>query len=113
MTQAKHILEVYEPYDYDGPNPMVVAGVRTIKDPAGASYYLLHLRDPIPFHEELIEQILVLPRYDGDAITRAQSSDCTVNICRVLPGTHVNGEDHFEFEQVDHWGVGKITTAPP
>ena len=113
MNQAKHIVEIYEPYGYEGPNPVVVDGVRTIKDPAGAVYYLVSLPAPIPAEDGDVEQLLVLPRYNGDGIERAQTSCCTVNLCRVLPGNHVNGEDHFEFEQVHHWGVGKIMLAPP
>jgi hypothetical protein len=113
MTQAKHILEVYEPYSYEGPNPVIVSGDRTIKDPAGNLYYLLNLASPVPFDGNHISQVLVLPRYDEDHIERAQTSSCTVNICRVMPGSCVNGEAHFNFDQVHHWGVGKITPAPP
>ncbi|MCA1805077.1 MAG: hypothetical protein LC646_07025 [Xanthomonadaceae bacterium] len=112
MTQTKHILEIYEPYDYTGPNPMVVAGVSTALDPTGVEYFLLQLAEPVDLADAQLEQILVKPRYNGDKIDRATCSSCTVIISRVMPGHHVNGSGHFEFEQVHHWGVGKITVAP-
>lgn len=113
MTQSTHILEVYEPYEYCGPNPVRAIGVSTVQDPTGARYYLLNLNPPITCEEVDIEQILVLPRYDGDSIDRATTSSCTVNICRVMPGDHVNGDGRFDFSQACHWGVGKIALAPP
>lgn len=112
MTRSKHILEVYEPYDYAGPNPMVVSGVSTALDPTGVEYFLLQLNEPVTLNDAALVQILVKPRYNGDKIDRATSSTCTVNICRVMPGHYINGSGHFEFKQVHHWGVGKITVAP-
>jgi hypothetical protein len=29
-----------------------------------------------------------------------------------MPGNHLNGDGHFNFDQILHWGVGKITVAP-
>ncbi len=112
MTQHKHIIEIYEPYDYTGPNPMIATGISTAVDPAGVEYFLLELPQPITSGEARIEQILVKPRYNGDQIERATSSSCTVCIGRVMPGNHVNGDGHFSFDQVHHWGVGKITVLP-
>lgn len=112
MTHTKHILEIYEPYDYQGPNPMVASGISTAVDPTGVEYFLLELAKPIAIADAELEQLLVKPRYNGDRIDRATSSSCTVCICRVMPGAHVNGDGHFDFEQVHHWGVGRIAMAP-
>ena len=112
MPQSKHILEIYEPYDYSGPNPMLLTGVSTAMDPTGIEYFLLQLPEPLVLADLCLQQMLVKPRYNGDMIERATASSCTVCICRVLPEHYINGSGFFEFEQVNHWGVGKITVAP-
>lgn len=112
MTQSKHILEIYEPYEYKGPNPMVAAGISTVVGPTGSVYYLLELPNPLCLDSDDTTQILVLPRYNGDSIERATNSSCTVNICCVLPGNHFSSDEHFDFDQIHHWGVGKIAPAP-
>ena len=109
MNEHKHLLEVYEPYSYEGPNPMRVLGSGVLRGPNGASYYLLTLDGTLELDQAAVAQLLVLPRYNGDKIERAEQSCCTVNIARVKPGVTLNPGDAFAYADVSHWGVGKIT----
>ena len=59
-----------------------------------------------------IEQVLVVPRYNGDKIDRAVSSACTVNIARVPTGASLDGKTRVTFEDFLRWGVGKISPCP-
>lgn len=109
MTEHKHLLEVYEPYSYVGPNPVRVFGSGVLRGPNGASYYLLSIEGVLELGEATVAQLLVLPRYNGDNIQRAEESCCTVNIARVLPGVTLNPGEGFAYADIAHWGVGKIT----
>lgn len=109
MSEHKHLLEVYEPYSYEGPNPMRVLGNGVLRGPNGASYYLLNLDGTLELDESSVIQLLVLPRYNGDKIERAEQSCCTVNIARVRPGVTLSPGAPFTYTDVSHWGVGKIT----
>lgn len=108
MGEHKHLLEVYEPYEYEGPNPMHVLGVGVLRGPNGAFYYLLDVEGDLRLGDDPVLQFLVLPRYNGDKIERAELSSCTVNIERVRPGVHLQAGNAFSYQDVTHWGVGKI-----
>ena len=81
--RQQHVLEIYEPYEYAGPNPLNVEGVAVLPGPSRENYYLLRLADPLQFEQELVEQVLVVPRYNGHKIDHAVSDTGTVNIARV------------------------------
>lgn len=109
MTTVKHYLEVYEPYSFDGGNPAHVIGNGILRGANGAFYYLVELATPCETENIFIEQLLLLPRYLADSISRAQESACTVNIERVLPGYRLEPNQTFSYNHIEHWGVGKIT----
>lgn len=109
MTEQLHVLEVYEPYEYQGQNPLCVEGVAVVAGPMRDSYYLLRLDKPFEFEHDVVEQLLVSPRYNGDKIDRTVSSTCTVNIAVVPPNTDLSDRDHVRFEDLQRWGVGKIS----
>ena len=111
MTAHHHVLEVYEPYEYEGPNPLIVEGVAVLPGPMRQDYYLLRLREPFVFEQEKVELLLVSPRYNGDKIEQMVSSACTVNIARVPPDTELPDKDNVEFDDFERWGVGKISPA--
>ncbi len=112
MGDQQHFIEIYEPYEYDGPNPLEVSGVAVLKGPTRSNYYLLELSSPVEYDHERVEQLLVAPRYNGDKIDRAVCSTCTVNIARVPPDTHLDDSTSLTFESILRWGVGKISPAP-
>jgi len=109
MSAHKHLLEVYEPYGYEGPNPMRVHGTCVLRGPNGAACYLLSIEGTLELEEITMAQLLVMPRYNGDKIERAEQSSCTVCIARVLPGITLCENIPFTYNDVAHWGVGKIT----
>jgi len=111
MGQQIHELEIYEPYEYDGPNPLSAEGVCVILGPCGMRYYLLNLPDPVQFEQESVQQLLVQCRYSQDEIERPTKSSCTVNINRVRPGISIKPDATFGFEDFVRWGVGKITPS--
>ncbi len=106
-----HLLEVYEPYEYEGPNPIRVCGSCVLKGPNGTNYYLLDVDTPVHTADADVAQILVTPRYNGDCISRAEESMCTVNICVVKAGVTLEAESGLQFDDIKHWGVGKITRS--
>jgi len=112
MTEQQHVLEVYEPYEYEGPNPLMLEGVAVLPGPMRQDYYLLRLDQPFFFEQEKVELLLVSPRYNGDKIDQAVSSTCTVNIARVPPDTDLQDKGSVSSEDVHRWGVGKITPHP-
>ncbi|MBI5040348.1 MAG: hypothetical protein HZB57_03875 [Gammaproteobacteria bacterium] len=112
MNAQKHLLEVYEPYGYVGPNPMRVQGTCVLRGPSGDTYYLLSIEGTLELEDNAVVQLLVLPRYNGDKIERAEQSCCTVNIARVRPGVTLCADMPFTYGDVAHWGVGKITPMP-
>jgi len=112
MTKQQHVLEIYEPYDYKGQNPLNVEGIAILPGPSRENYYLLHVTPPFEFENETVEQILCVPRYNGDKIDRAVASACTVNIARVPPGVDLNDKSRITFEDFLRWGVGKISPCP-
>ncbi len=108
ITTQHHVLEVYEPYDYQGDNPLMVSGITVLAGPMRDNYYLLQLDTPFIVEQKKFIQLLVQPRYNGDKIDRAVSSTCTVNISRVINGTDLSLLDKIGFDDFERWGVGKI-----
>ncbi|HHJ14293.1 MAG TPA: hypothetical protein ENJ79_07930 [Gammaproteobacteria bacterium] len=108
MTQ-EHILEIYEPYEYDGQNPVPAHGIAVLRGPGRDQYYLLHVDQPMRYHSETLHQLVVMPHYNGDKIDRAVNSTCTVNIARVRDGVDLSERERLSFEDFERWGVGKIS----
>ena len=112
MTLQHHVLEIYEPYEYSGENPLNVEGVAVLHGPSREKYYLLRVQAPFEVEHEKVEQVLILPRYNGDKIDRAVNSSCTVNIARVPVGTDLHDRTRINFDDFLSWGVGKISPCP-
>jgi hypothetical protein len=113
MDENQHLLEVYEPYEYEGPNPISVSGSGILRGPNGAFYYIVSVASPFHVDRSRVEQLLVLPRYNGDKIQRAKQSTCTVNIATVRPGVKLEHMGPLSYADICHWGVGKISQASP
>lgn len=112
MSQ-QHVLEVYEPYEYTGKNPLLMEGVAVLPGPGRENYYLLRLDVPLDCAKDKIEQLLVSPHYMGDKIDRAVSSTCTVNIARVPASVELDDKGRLRFDDLHRWGVGKISLSLP
>jgi hypothetical protein len=109
MTIQHHFLEVYEPYDYHGTNPLNVSGIAVLAGPMRDNYYLVELEHPLAFDHGSVTHLLLQPRYNGDKIDRAVSSTCTVSIARVHEDTDLADRERLTFEDFQRWGVGKIS----
>jgi len=110
MTQH-HVLEIYEPYDYHGDNPLMVSGITVVDGPLRDNYYLVELERPFVVEQKQFNRLLVQPRYNGDKIDRAVSSTCTVIISRVTSDDDLSTLNKISFDDFERWGVGKI--CPP
>ncbi len=111
MTIQHHALEIYEPYDYHGDNPLSVSGIAVVAGPMRDHYYLVRLEHPFLIEQQDVIQLLVQPRYNEDTIERAVGSTCTVNIARVVSKADLSQVAKLSFDDFQRWGVGKI--SPP
>jgi hypothetical protein len=111
MSNQEHVLEVYEPYDYQGHNPIQAAGVSVLPGPMRDEYYLVQVKHPFQVGAAEVELLLIQPRYNGDKIDRAVSSTCTVNISRVTHALNPDPAERLSFEDFESWGVGKISLS--
>ncbi|WJW74508.1 hypothetical protein QVG61_08275 [Thiohalobacter sp. IOR34] len=109
MEQRTHLLEIYEPYEFDGNNPLHITGGGVLRGANGAFYYLVTASQGLSVDGQAVEQLLLLPRYNEDPIKAVQESTCTVNIERVLPGVRLEPNHTFSYNDIEHWGVGKIS----
>ena len=108
MTSKLHVIEIYEPAEYEGPNPMRVSGVGVVYGPDKSEYYLLEVVSPFDHTGDSVNQVLVQPRYFGDKIDRAINDICTVGIIRVKPDVILSSDSDFELSSSFYWGCGKI-----
>lgn len=111
MDPKDHILEIYEPDGYAGPNPLRVTGVGLVRGPERTQYYLLELADPVQDHQVTIGQLAIRPHYDGDPISHAVESVCTVGIALARPGQVFQAGQSYGFADFCFWKVGKIHPA--
>ena len=111
MTKTEHVLEVYEPYDYQGDNPIHAAGISVLPGPMRDEYYLVELEHPFRIDATEVNHLLLQPHYNGDKIDRAVSSTCTVNICRLIHAPNPDSDERLSFDDFERWGVGKISLS--
>ncbi len=112
MTQKQHYIQIYEPYDYNGPNPARAIGLGFVDAPEGGRHYLVALEKPVMNGTGLIEQLVLKTRYQGDAPERMIDGNCTVTISRVKPNVSIDVTNGYSYDDVQFWGAGKIS-APP
>jgi hypothetical protein len=108
MSTTCHRIEVYEPYEYDGPNPLIVVGRGLLTTPDKKEAYLLDLHVPLTIDGETYKQIIVRPRYP-DPIERVTESNCTVLILLVKEGSSPKVGDEYQYSDILNWGIGKIS----
>lgn len=111
MNAKTHVIEIYDPNDYAGPNPIKVSGLGVIRGPDKTEYYLLQLRNPVEYNGDMVEQLIVQPRYFGDKILRVINDACTVGIMRVKANKVLQPEVMFEHGSCAFWGAGKISPS--
>lgn len=109
MTSATHVIELYEPGNFAGQNPLHIKGVGVIRSRDRSEYFLANLMEPFDYEGDQVAQIVVLPRYYGDKIQRAAKDLCTISILRVKAGINLDVDSTVDFSSIIKWGCGKIT----
>lgn len=117
MTQYEIL--VGEPWDFkgpDGPNRVLVNYVAlvTILDPAreDESYLLVKVVTPFHFQSELVEYMVVSPRYVGVTIDEIIHSGGTVGVGRVRQSVLFTENRPLTFSDVEYFLVGSLLPSP-
>lgn len=107
MSPGCHRIEVYEPFEYNGPNPLILVGCGLLTTPDKKEAYLLAVQEPLRIDDTEYRQIIVRPRYP-DPIERVTESNCTVIISLVRPDRSVEVGGEYQYGDILNWGIGKI-----
>lgn len=108
MPVSSHRIEVYEPFEYDGPNPLMVTGEGVLQTPDKKDAYLLSVIESLDIDGASYKQIVVRPKY-LDPIERATESNCTVIVSLVKPDNSIQIGGQYQYTEVLNWGIGKIS----
>lgn len=107
-------IQISEPWDFDIPGRGSVLNGKiegicespTEKRRDG-EYLLISLDQPIEWRGEVIKQLLVSPRYEGDGLECLQDAKhMTVGIGRVKPGYSLRPGQSFAQQQIDYFAIG-------
>lgn len=107
MIVSSHRIEVYEPFEYDGPNPLILSRIGTLKTPDKKDAYLFSITKTIVIEGNSYGQIVVRPKF-LDPIERVTESICTVMISLVRPDHVIEVGTEYCYADVLNWGIGKI-----
>lgn len=76
----------------------------------GTSYLLLKLEAPIKHEQDVIDYIVVSPRYVGDSLDKLRQRGCHVGVSRVLPNQEKAVRTAGVSEAtVEYWAIGVCT----
>ena len=104
-----HLIEIYEPYDYHGEDPLQAKSVGVILGPGISEYYLMNTNLIILENDPPIFQIVINPRYQGDKIERCVDGQCTVGISYLKDNSKtLTSGDSVSYADIVYWGVGKV-----
>jgi len=106
-----HVIEVYEPTDYIGQNPIHGEAVGVIKTQDRSEFFLINLEEPFDVNGEEVKQVILQPRYFGDKIARVTHDICTVSIMRVKEDCPLSLDEYFQLSAVAKWGCGKVNPS--
>jgi hypothetical protein len=70
--------------------------------------YLLRVVHSLAIDGEVVNQLLVNPRFVGDILEKVISSHCMVNIYRVKSNIILKSEDEFNPFDYGSWAIGSI-----
>jgi len=111
MDNKTHFIEIYEPYDYSGQNPLPVEALGMVQGPGKTEYYLLRTELHLNNFTQPVCQLIVNPRYQGDKVTKLIESQTTVGISCLKSGILIKAGDSVSYADISYWGVGKISPA--
>jgi hypothetical protein len=115
LNMRLHEIAVSDPMFWEAPNGTnrilaqglgVVYG--SLKFQVPKRLYLLRVAHSLVIDGEVVNQLLVNPRYVGDTLEEVISSYCIVNISRVKSNIILKSEDEFSPFDYDYWAIGSI-----
>ena len=112
MLVSSHRIEVYEPFEYIGPNPLILNSIGVLKTPDKKDAHLFLLTRAIVIEGHSYDQLVVRPKF-LDPIERVVESNCTVMISLVRPDRLIEAGGEYCYADVLNWGVGKINQCRP
>lgn len=112
MLVSSHRIEVYEPFEYSGPNPLLLSSIGTLKTPDNKDAHLFSCTNTIVIEGVAYNQLVVRPKF-LDPIERVTESNCTVMIFLVRPDHVIEVGGDYCYADVLNWGVGKINQYRP
>lgn len=107
MNNSSHRIEIFEPYEYNGPNPLLLSFSGSLITPDKKPAVLLTAIETINIDDQDFSQVVVRPKH-LDPIERVTESNCTVIISLVRPHSLMADGDQYQYADVMNWGVGKI-----
>lgn len=112
---SKHKILISEPFDFegpDGPNKILVEGLGKVlgpqKDYWREEYFLVEVENPFEVENEQVNYLLVVPRYDGDTISKMTNSECMIGILRIFPDIEIKVGERFSPDDINYWAIGSI-----
>lgn len=111
MSNAEHLLEIYDTENYSGPNPLRLTGHFTVFGPENSRYYILTPNVEITIHDKPVMQFAVRPRYDQDPIQNVIQGCCTVMINLPPDNIEYAEKKMYGFDGFEFWHAGKISPA--
>jgi len=107
-------LEISEPWDFDIPakgNTLdgVIEGICAGPNEKTwrGKYLLVLLRPPVTWKGQLIKQILLSPRYEGESLDLIRKGESlTVGIARVKPDVSIGPSQSFSKDDVVYFAIG-------
>ena len=85
--------------------PMTAEEIGECSFLSGTHYLLLKLQQPASYRNELIEFVLVSPRYTGTSLENLRTQGGVVAITRVLPNVSADIGKEFKTQEVDYFAV--------
>jgi hypothetical protein len=114
-----HEITVSDPMFWEAPNGtnrILAQGLGVVygssKFQAPERLYLLRVVHSLVIDGEVVNQLLVNPRFVGDTLEEVISSYCMVNIYRVKSNIILKSEDEFSPFDYDSWAIGSIKLQP-
>ena len=96
----------------NGSNKILAAGLGFVigspRYQVARDAYLLETSTPLLIDGEQVNQILVTPRYVGEALDSIVKSEGIVNISRVKPGMKLKEGDEYGGFDFEYWAIGSI-----
>ena len=111
----KYEIQIIEPWNFEipvGGNVFLVQGIGLVSGPDSPNwqgeYFLVELDSPFEFEKELVQYLILSPRYVGETIEDVQNKKCTIGIARVKPEYNISIGQKFSKNEIEYCAIGSI-----